>query len=253
MCTASLIPLPAGGFRLVVSRDEQRSRPEALPPRWRRHGDVRAIYPVDPVGGGTWAAASDAGLALCLLNCNPLPAPPLPRASRLLSRGRVILDAIGAPRARAAVEIVERLDLDAFAPFRLLAVDPPAPGSAPTGYEVTWDRESFRAVPLAAGAVCLVSSGLGDALVAPRLDLFEDLVAGAGFAAEAQDRFHRHNWPDRPEISVLMSRRDARTVSVLAIEVEPAADAAARARVKMRYQPVPAAPPAVVSAGAAAG
>jgi hypothetical protein len=50
--------------------------------------------------------------------------------------------------------------------------------------------------------------------------LFQKLLAACGCAPlEAQACFHRHRWSARPEISVLMSRADARTVSRTQIDI----------------------------------
>jgi hypothetical protein len=43
--------------------------------------------------------------------------------------------------------------------------------------------------------------------------------AAAGGPAVAQDAFHHHQWPGRGELSVLMSRADARTVSITTVEI----------------------------------
>jgi len=61
--------------------------------------------------------------------------------------------------------------------------------------------------------------------------LFARQVIGVGSSASAQDAFHTHQWPDRPEISVFMERSDARTVSRTRVEVGPRA-------VTMRYEPI---------------
>jgi hypothetical protein len=65
------------------------------------------------------------------------------------------------------------------------------------------------------------SSGLGDTRVfAPRQRLFERLVLrNERVWPQAQDRFHAHHWPSRSDISVLMERSDARTVSRTIITV----------------------------------
>lgn len=228
MCTVTIIPIVGpsgrGGFRLVCNRDENRARPPALPPAWRPIPGVgeplRAIYPLDPAGGGTWIAASSRGLVLCLLNLNESPAPILPPPSMLRSRGLVIPDLIASSDRGEVGLALREMDLDAFAPFRLIAADP----SGPSGVrllEARWDRDELRIVEPAHVPACFVSSGLGDAFALPRLDLFEQVRArltGPG-AIEAQDRFHAHQWPDRPEISVRMSRADARTMSVTVVTV----------------------------------
>ena len=61
MCTVSVIHLPNGGYRVVHSRDEQRSRAPGTTPKEHvlRAPDgspVRAWWPIDPDAGGTWVA-----------------------------------------------------------------------------------------------------------------------------------------------------------------------------------------------------
>jgi hypothetical protein len=64
--------------------------------------------------------------------------------------------------------------------------------------------------------------------------LFERLVLEPGASAERQEVFHHHAWPGRPEVSVLMSRADARTVSIATLEISDSDGG-----VRMEYEPVP--------------
>jgi hypothetical protein len=246
MCTASIIPLGhaatphlAGeaGFRVVVSRDEQRDRPPALQPRWRTIGGGRAIWPIDPRGGGTWIGAGEHGLVLMLLNVNPEPPPTLPPG--LASRGMIIPRLIDAPTPDAALARLRGLDLERFAPFRVIAAGPDHAGRAWRGgvrlSGARWDRDRLTTEPAGPGPACFVSSGLGDSHAHARLGLFRDVVAGAP-APEAQDEFHDHAWPGREDVSVRMSRTDARTVSVTYVEVRPRAGGGVQ--VRMSYRPV---------------
>jgi hypothetical protein len=248
MCTLSVIqvgrsgaPRLAGevGFRVVMNRDEQRDRPAALQPRWRWVGDDgrRAIWPIDPKGGGTWIGADDRGLVLCLLNLNLEPAPRLPEV--LESRGAIIPRLMRAGDAAGALEVLAGLDHSRFAPFRLAIVEPTRRGRAwDEGASILvarWDRHTLTVLPPAEAPACLVSSGLGDSRVASRLDLFEDML-GQGGDPESQDAFHRHKWDDRPEASVLMSRDDARTVSITTVDVTSRGPGFVQAR--MAYKPV---------------
>jgi uncharacterized protein with NRDE domain len=240
MCTLSIISVPQGawprpiGLRVVVSRDEERDRPPALAPRWRTlESGVRAIWPTDPRGGGTWIGAADTGLVLALLNLNLEPAPALP--ANLRSRGQVIPRLIGSPSAAAAIAALDAFDLDRFAPFRLIAVDAPKLGGSPRVVETRWDRRDLMTSPPSQAPACFVSSGLGDSRVRRRQGVFEELVVQGGPTPQAQDHFHLHVWPDHPELSVLMSRPDARTVSITTIEVSQAEGAFG---VRMGYQPV---------------
>lgn len=254
MCTVSIIKLhdtpgaggpgAVAGYRMVVNRDEHRDRAIATPPRWHdivspRGDRVRAIFPLDPAGGGTWVAVSEAGMVMCLLNRNDLPRPKLPDPRTLTSRGRIIPSLIGHATAEAALAALGEMDLGSMAPFRLLAADPPRPGGAPAPMVASWDLRELRVEVLPPPPLCLVSSGLGDVHVQPRLGLFQQMVAPASgpAAAAQQDQFHRHTWPDRPEVSVLMSRCEARTVSILTAEVR--AGASGDGAVTVHYEPIP--------------
>ena len=215
MCTVSVIPW-RGGLRLAANRDEQRSRPEALPPEVRSFGGRRAVLPIDRAhgesksqarrGGGTWIGASDAGLVMAVLNITRAPGAPLVRPR---SRGAIIPALLDAGGLANAVRRALALEARDFAPFRLVVAD--RRGCVEILSESARPelaRRSELTAPL-----LFTSSGLGDALVeGPRRDLFTRLLA-AGDWAPAQEAFHRHAWPDRPHLSVCMRRPDARTVS----------------------------------------
>lgn len=230
MCTLSIISLATehephleglAGFRVAMNRDEEHSRPAAIPPRWRGLSDGgRAIWPTDPKGGGTWIGARQDGHVFCLLNYNLRPAPPAPRHP--ISRGRIIPALVEQPHADAAITTICAMELDRFAPFRLVIVAPDAPSRAWRGgsrvHELRWNGVRLDRLPPISPAACFVSSGLGDQIVAPRLELFGARVAPAA-SSRVQDEFHAHSWPDRPAESVMMHRADARTVSVTTVEV----------------------------------
>jgi hypothetical protein len=202
---------------------------------WRDLGSGRrAGWPTDPDAGGTWIAARDDGLVLAVLNRN---IPPNGRPAPSASRGRLIPALIDAEDAARAMEALSDQDLAATAPFRILAVDP-----AGTSRLATWDGLALDLAEPLAPPFCLASSGLGDHRVEPRYPLFDQLVFTDPTPA-AQDAFHRHRWDDRPEISVLMSRPDARTVSITTIE--PAARAPT-----IRVDPLPESDPAHDPVGA---
>lgn len=240
MCTISVIPLDQRGsaLRIVCNRDEHRERSRALPPRWHSLRDgKRALWPVDTHAGGTWIGAGEHGLVLCVLNHNPHPPVNVVDLEGLRSRGLLIPDLIGEEDAEGVVGRIRREAFDSYAPFRLLAIEPARRGRDALVAEVRWDRRSVKTAWHGGLPQCFVSSGLGDARVAPRLDLFEAMVVEPGPSSERQDEFHRHSWPDRPEVSVLMSRTEACTVSISTLEVE--AGEGARHRLRMGYEAVP--------------
>lgn len=247
MCTVSVIPIGRvpGGFRLAINRDELVNRPRAEPPAvvetWTGR---RALRPIDTQSGGTWVAANDAGLVLALLNRN-VGGPP---AMRRLSRGLIIPALVGLERAAEAIERLGGMDLSEFAEFRLVAAD------ADWVLAAVWDGAglSVERGPLA--PVCFASSGLGDERVRPRVELFREMVSSRGATPSVQDEFHRHRWADRPEVSVMMERPGARTVSMTVVESDGAGvemryyDDAGEARVSL-----PAAHPAIASGAVRGG
>jgi hypothetical protein len=223
MCTVTIIAMDGGGFRLVTSRDESPVRPRAIAPAWRGvvrgegRGVARGMWPVDGLAGGTWVAAAEHGLALTVLNGNPRPLPAPPAEAVRLSRGVLIPRLIGLADAVEAADALGRFELGRFEPFRLVGVDCAA------GLRVVdsvWDGRVLTTVELGA-PVCFASSGLGDHLVECRLPLFEEVVVAAGATPASQDEFHQHRWADRPELSVLMERAGARTVSITRAQVRP--------------------------------
>lgn len=212
MCTLTVIQTPSG-WRLVHSRDEQRTRSPAAAPLWRAlPSGRRAVWPTDPDAGGTWIAARDDALTLALLNRN---IPPNGRRPPARSRGLLIPALIDLEGPGAVMLALAGADLAPLAPFRLVALDACGPALL-----ATWDGLTLPDPEPLQPPFCLVSSGLGDARVADRLLLFDGTV-GADPTPDAQDAFHRHRWDDRPEVSVLMSRADARTVSITTVSTAP--------------------------------
>ncbi|MBX3322396.1 MAG: NRDE family protein [Phycisphaeraceae bacterium] len=211
MCTVSIIPI-SGGVRLVTNRDEKRVRPEAEFPRHFGPGDL-AVGPLDTAAGGTWVAARP-GLILCLLNMKTATPPPPPEPSLALSRGTIIPDLIGAEGIDEAYETLARLDLPRMLPFRLLGVEV-GPNHTRTAI-ARWDGAALEAPmdAVASPPLALASSGLGDALVQRRLPQFAAMLEASGPTPAMQDAFHRFRWPEADHTSVLMSRPDARTVSI---------------------------------------
>lgn len=210
MCTVTVIRTERG-CRVMHARDEQRSRQGGLPAQWRTlESGRRAIWPTDADAGGTWVAARDDGVVLALLNRN---IPDNGRPAPIKSRGAVIPALIDLDTPAAILERLAEMDLAGTSPFRLLAID--ATGS---GAVVTFDGLALSAPVPSKPPSCLASSGLGDEHVQVRLPLFDEMMAEAA-TPEQQSAYHHHRWDDRPEFSVLMSRRDARTVSITTIEV----------------------------------
>jgi hypothetical protein len=228
MCTLTVIRT-ATGCRLVHSRDELRTRAESLAPAWRPlPSGRRAIWPTDPDAGGTWIGVRDDGLSVSLLNRN---IPPNGRPQPTASRGGLIPDLIDLPDPARILDALAARDLAPVAPFRLLALDAHGCGGL-----VTWNGLALTEPDDMDPPMCLASSGLGDDKVMVRQPLFESTVAVEP-TPRRQDAFHRHRWDDRPEVSVLMSRADARTVSITTVEIARGFDPV------FRVEPLPAGEP----------
>jgi hypothetical protein len=208
MCTVTAVSTRET-IRLVCNRDELRSRPTALAPRTQQFGLRRAVLPLDTASGGTWVAVNDVGLAMILVNVNPKDKA---EDIRLLARSRGSIIPSFLPFDTLAQVLSGALALDStlYAPFRLLIAD---------REELAELRSDGRQIQLVGRTsitepLFFTSSGLGDHLVEePRRRLFDEMMRRPGDPVAHQDLFHRHRWPESPELSVCMERADARTVS----------------------------------------
>jgi hypothetical protein len=224
MCTVSVVPAP-DGFRLIANRDERRARPPALPPRAHWCGDWRAVWPIDPQGGGTWTAVNEVGLAAALLNRRT---PSRAAGGRwLTTRGVLVPRVMNAGDLQAALDrLAWTVRIPAFAPFSLLLVWRDSYAVATYDGELQVTRAQLR-VP-----IMLTTSSLGDEVVdGPRSELFTRMVVSSDRPFRDQRCFHAHQWAERPHVSVRMSRPDAATVSVTSISV-------GRGDVRLAYTPV---------------
>jgi hypothetical protein len=227
MCTVSIVPLDMG-VRLVCNRDELKSRPDALAPRVRGVGRRMALFPIDPTGGGTWVGVNDAGLVLALLNRSTSDMREQ-GDSCARSRGEIVPSLLDYDLLLPALEAARALPVDAFKPFRLLAVQ----GRVAALLTSDGSRSSSTCLTVHEPLVW-TSSSLGDALVErPRALLFEQLVSDAPrhMWVQAQTAFHRHRWRQQPAVSVVMNRPDARTVSRTVVEIS-------NGRIVMQYEPL---------------
>jgi hypothetical protein len=214
MCTVTVVPHETG-IRVMCNRDERRSRPSALPPHVHDLGGRLAAFPIDPRGGGSWVGVNDAGIVVTLLNVSG--ATHTFRDGPRRSRGLIVREILRCGSLSHAADTIANLDVSPFETFRLVVTH----GS--TVVDATSDgvRAAIRRPITLHTPLLFTSSSLGDALVEiPRRRLFERMVVErqAGWL-RGQARFHRHQWPSRPAISVRMERDDALTVSRTVVDV----------------------------------
>jgi uncharacterized protein with NRDE domain len=211
MCTISIVP-DGAGFRVMSNRDERRDRAVALQPRFETLESRTAIMPIDPAGGGSWIGVNDRGLVAAILNRHAVR--PVPSGS-FTSRGAIVRQALACDSAEAAVEAVRTLDATRFQPFRLVLVQ-----KSQMALVVSNGHELAHAESTLEQPCMFTASSLGDIFVdSPRRRLFECLMEHVGDRLDGQRLFHRHQWADKREVSVLMDREDATTVSRTIVDV----------------------------------
>jgi hypothetical protein len=192
--------------------------------------------PLDPPSGGTWIGANDAGLVVCLLNANPA-ASTRGRAQwkGRESRGAIVANLLAVESLTEVVSAAQAIDPERFPPFHVLVL---RDGMQAIVRSNGRSIDSHGPTPLAA-PLMLTSSGLGDHVVEPlRSALFERLLAIEPDPLLAQARFHAHQWTERPHLSVLMSRPDARTVSRTIVDVYPGSIEMAHTRLDDELRPI---------------
>lgn len=212
MCTVTWLPT-RDGYELRMNRDELRTRAVALPPAIHERDGVRYVAPRDVDGGGTWIAANEAGVSVCLLNGPDAGDGPLPGR---VSRGLLVERLAG---STSVVDVRSHLSgarLRDFAPFTLLALEP-----LWAAFVAHWNGRSLVVDSAATASEPLTSSSVDrDAVVAFRTAIFREVVRSArGLRSGALEEFHRGHGPERGHRSVCMHRPDASTVSYTRVTV----------------------------------
>ena len=227
MCTVSWAAT-AEGFELFCNRDERRTRRAALAPTVRTSRGVRFLAPTDAEAGGTWIAANEHGLTLCLLN--RYPEGESQAAGEFKSRGLLLPDLMSLRDPAEVMRAVARGGLSRFRPFTLLALAPGAPPAAAcwTGSRLlVCDEGGDSLMPLTSSSFNTAEVGRA------RRELFQRMSAGsANRPAELLTRFHHSHEPGPGPLSVCMHRPDASTVSFSRVKVNAGS-------VEFYYQPDP--------------
>lgn len=194
---------------ICFNRDEQRARPVAEPPAIHRGGAHPLVYARDPQGGGTWFAASGAGFAVALLNHYPASGAATILSSR--SRGRLVLDLAAADNSQQALALLQREELDAFAPFCLFLL-------APTGAEArSWDGNRLQGLDYER-PFWSTSSYKAEEVVAWRTGWWLAHTEGKSLDLAGASGLMRRTWAEDPAFGLTMDRVDARTLSQIELK-----------------------------------
>ena len=207
MCTLSFIP-HLNGYGVGMNRDELRSRPRALAPRYFECNGVTAVYPSEPLGG-TWIAVNAYGQLFALVNWYSADAGTF--AAKQRSRGEIIPQVIFASDFRDAATILVSPRLTGILPFRLIGIDPKHRVIS----EWRWDGRRIRRSASPWARKHWFSSSLSD-VQAEEYRWATCTVAASGRDPEGPDwlpDLHRSHRPFSGPYSICVHRTDAVTVS----------------------------------------
>jgi hypothetical protein len=212
MCTLTYL-LKDNGYELFFNRDEQRSRLLAELPKMNEENG--AIYPIDPVGGGTWIAVSKQGRSFALLNNYQAP---FNHHHNIISRGQLILSLL-----KIEGDVTKELkimDLRTFQPFQLCIFPESLSIQHQSIYCVKWDGCQLIEVDVDAKAnLPITSSGINFVEVSKKRKCrFEQLV-DINEPLSAQLKDFNFSTEEHGKYSVNMQRKDAKTVSISHISV----------------------------------
>ena len=183
---------------ILFNRDESIKRGPEGPLEERHLSSTKIACPTDSNAGGTWIGVNEYGCALALLNHYP---DEVTSTSPARSRGQLVLELLDISKPMDLAERVKNIDLDLYAPFRLIALN------RNIAQQVVWNRKKLSLnTPLPP----LGSSSLDDNRIPQaRAERFKVLPA----TDEAQMEFHRSHLPEKGAWSTCMHRPDARTCS----------------------------------------
>lgn len=214
MCTVSWLR-DRSGYQLFCNRDEKLTRARSLPPAVHTRDGVRYIAPIDGDRGGTWLAANELGVALCLLNGQDTPHTCAP----LVSRGTLIPELIAASSALEAVRRAAAMNLESYAPFLLVGIEQQFPACL-----LMWDGRCKVTIANGDAFMPLTSSSFDSAGVSEhRRALFCSLRNTRGtLDARLLREFHTSHGSGASAFSPCMHRADAQTVSITHVKVSGA-------------------------------
>ncbi|MAZ86887.1 MAG: hypothetical protein CL693_04540 [Cellvibrionaceae bacterium] len=206
MCTVTYHP-SGGGYRLMMNRDEKRSREEAGLFRSRDSAEPGLSYPVDAVSGGSWTGLNQWGMGAALLNRY--------QASTIAgsrSRGEIIPSALASGGIAEVVAKLRALPVLEFDGFDLLLA---YPGGV---FHISWDGRSYRGQPLSTSQSLMLTSSSErlQSVSRYRYRLFRQWLA----SGEEQSHFHWRQEQGQETSAVLMSRAQVHTKSIVSIVVE---------------------------------
>lgn len=217
MCTVSWLHDPVS-YMMLCNRDEKNTRKTAFPPRVLETNGVRYLAPLDGEHGGTWIAVNQYGLTLSLLNG---------RGSGTRSRGLLVRSWISMPTAERVTEAFQEAELESFAGFTLVALEP-----ACGALVMRWDGKKKSMVRNGEACMPLTSSSYDapGAQVHRRMELRRLLAQTGRLDPHLLHLFHSSHGGGAGPLTTCMHRNDAGTVSFSRVEVNAS-------HVRLHYTP----------------
>jgi hypothetical protein len=221
MCTVSWSNQP-NGYTLFFNRDESRKRQDGVPPELGTHKSTQFICPRDPEGGGTWLLVNAYSLTLGLLNFYEADVNYQPAVRR--SRGNLPLEYAHCKQLTEVEAALAESDFSSYPPFHFLAV-----GNSGEAFLMTWDgQEKVVSRPQWEDLPISTSSFKTSEVMDRRKQLFKSQMMEASDLIQRMEAYHTAKNPSPDTHAVLMTRPDAKTVSVTRIDVN-------HSEVKMTY------------------
>lgn len=211
MCTVSW-GRHRSDYTVLFNRDESRRRQEGAPPSIHQGRGCNYLSPVDRDAGGTWIWVNSFGVTSCILNSYPRNEH---RVVHPISRGLLLKSLACLESAADIGEAVRSADLSPFNPFFILAFD------AQTTLQLSWDGDTLTRLQGDEVLCPITTSGyLPEEVASYRRTRFASQFGTQPERSyEKLAAFQSRHDPQMPAHSVLMVRKDARTVSQTHVKV----------------------------------
>ncbi len=199
------------GYELFFNRDERKSRSRAEPPTSQFCDDIQYLSPTDADAGGTWIAANQFGVTVCLLNHYQFEQ--IETYKNWISRGEMVRKFATTASINEAEALFNSLALDDYRAFRMFIIDHLGGNRL-----CVWDGHSAR---VERNVTTPKSSSSVDAkhVKSVRKKLFENLNLAQSKNVDDYINYHASHLPSRSKESVCMHREDASTVSLSHVSV----------------------------------
>ncbi|WP_189398507.1 NRDE family protein [Arenicella chitinivorans] len=199
------------GYELFFNRDERNSRHRALLPAVTLLAGVQVVAPTDTDAGGTWIAANQFGVTVCLLNHYQFEQ--IESYKDWTSRGQIVRHFSSAAQVGDVATHFSTLPLSDYRAFRLFVIEPSGANCL-----CVWDGHAPR---IEHNVSSPKSSSSVDAshVKGLRRALFRNLGLAELDSTRAYLAYHASHLPSRSKESVCMHREDASTVSLTHVAV----------------------------------